>query len=131
MFSENLSVRVLQILDSKDMSYEVAAELCGMSPRNMGNIIRNRVQPKLFTVEKLCNGLEVTPNELLLEKRSKQTPKKVTMVKALCSGGSYYPVCPGCQITLEREYQNYCDRCGQRLDWSGFDTAIVLLPGMD
>ena len=29
----------------------------------------------------------------------------------------YYPVCPRCGSTMEREYQSYCDRCGQRLSW--------------
>ena len=31
-----------------------------------------------------------------------------------------YPVCPRCGITMEREYQHFCDRCGQQLDWSAF-----------
>ena len=31
--------------------------------------------------------------------------------------GECYPVCPQCNLTLEREYQTYCDRCGQRLLW--------------
>lgn len=29
-----------------------------------------------------------------------------------------YPVCPCCGITLEREYQLHCDRCGQALAWN-------------
>ncbi len=29
-----------------------------------------------------------------------------------------YPICPRCRITLEREYQCFCDRCGQALDWT-------------
>ncbi|MBR5782916.1 MAG: hypothetical protein IKY33_01675 [Clostridia bacterium] len=29
----------------------------------------------------------------------------------------YYPVCPHCSCTMEREYQSYCDRCGQALSW--------------
>ncbi len=30
---------------------------------------------------------------------------------------SVYYICPHCDVTLEREYQAYCDRCGQRLGW--------------
>ena len=26
---------------------------------------------------------------------------------------------------MEREYQLFCDRCGQRLNWSGFDNCEV------
>ena len=38
-------------------------------------------------------------------------------------GESIYYVCPRCGITLEREYQAFCDRCGQRLDWKEIDNA--------
>ena len=38
-----------------------------------------------------------------------------------------YPVCPRCKLTLDREYQRFCDRCGQRLDWSRYDNAVVIL----
>lgn len=38
-----------------------------------------------------------------------------------------YPVCPRCKLTLDREYQRFCDRCGQRLDWSRYDKAVVIL----
>lgn len=29
-----------------------------------------------------------------------------------------FPVCPRCGRTISREYQCYCDRCGQHLDWT-------------
>lgn len=57
VFSENLSARVLQILDSENISYEAAAELCDMSSRNMGNIVWKKVQPKLFTIDNRNNHL--------------------------------------------------------------------------
>lgn len=38
--------------------------------------------------------------------------------------GYTYPVCPRCKNTLEREYQSYCDRCGQKLNWDNFDKLI-------
>ena len=41
---------------------------------------------------------------------------------SLC-GESIYYVCPRCGITLDREYQAFCDRCGQRLDWKEIDKA--------
>ena len=56
-------------------------------------------------------------------------PVSQTMVVQTPSGPSYFPVCPGCGITLEREYQNYCDRCGQQLNWNHFNDAEVILPG--
>ena len=30
---------------------------------------------------------------------------------------SAYYLCPRCDVTMEREYQSYCDRCGQCLSW--------------
>jgi len=39
-----------------------------------------------------------------------------------------FPVCPRCQLTLEREYQAYCDRCGQALDWEAFpENAVIII----
>lgn len=34
-----------------------------------------------------------------------------------------YFYCPRCNITLERDYQAYCDRCGQRLNWKSIHAA--------
>jgi len=31
-------------------------------------------------------------------------------------GGHGY-LCPWCRVPLDRDYQSYCDRCGQHLDW--------------
>lgn len=38
-----------------------------------------------------------------------------------------YCVCPGCSCTFEREYQTYCDRCGQKLAWNLFNQGKVTL----
>lgn len=37
-----------------------------------------------------------------------------------------YPVCPQCSISLEREYQRFCDRCGQRLGWKDYEHARII-----
>jgi len=39
--------------------------------------------------------------------------------------GAAYPVCPQCECTLDREYQSFCDRCGQRLGWEKLRCASV------
>ena len=43
--------------------------------------------------------------------------------------GNSYSVCPRCKATMEREYQAFCDRCGQRLDWSKYEDAEVVYTG--
>lgn len=40
--------------------------------------------------------------------------------------GDTFPLCPRCGISLEREYQRFCDRCGQRLGWNRFHEARVV-----
>ena len=45
--------------------------------------------------------------------------------------GEYgYYVCPQCQITVEREFIKYFDRCGQHLDWSRYEQAKIIYPGL-
>ena len=51
-------------------------------------------------------------------------PMQVQELARYKSGGTF-PVCPRCGSAMEREYQNYCDRCGQRLDWRGLHRARV------
>lgn len=128
MFSDTLSASVLRLLNEQKLSYESAAELCDISSRNMGNIIRRRVQPKLQTVEKLCQGLHVTPNELLL---ANIPAEKVTVQLALRGGDAYYPVCPGCEAAVAGDLTRLCVRCGHRPERSDRATVLILLPGND
>ena len=53
-------------------------------------------------------------------------PMAIVAIKQFGSGETY-PVCPRCRITMEREYQNFCDRCGQALDWRQYAHAGILL----
>lgn len=45
--------------------------------------------------------------------------------------GAKFPRFPRCGSTIEREYQHFCDRCGQRLNWSRFDDYEVKYIGWD
>lgn len=38
---------------------------------------------------------------------------------------SYYK-CPRCQVTMEREFQSFCDRCGQKLDWDDYLNVKII-----
>ena len=57
-------------------------------------------------------------------------PRKVAEIYVFPTLRSY-ALCPRCKITLEREYQKFCDRCGQRLDWSKYDEAEIRYIGWD
>lgn len=41
-------------------------------------------------------------------------------------GTTTYYICPRCSVTLEREYQSFCDRCGQHLDWHNCRNAKII-----
>ncbi len=47
---------------------------------------------------------------------------------SICGDASYY-VCPKCKVTLEWEFMDFCDRCGQKLDWKGCKKAKIIYPG--
>lgn len=57
------------------------------------------------------------PNYKQLELYSYRVPRLVRD-SSICLDGYYYARCPRCQSSLGRDYQLYCDRCGQALDWS-------------
>jgi len=135
MFLDNLSTSVLRLCDTRKLSYEAASERCDLSSRYFGDIARGKTAPTILTLEKLCVGFDLTPNELLLlpnmiSQLSFRRPLKVS--QAYCFhdhlGAFTYPVCPRCGITMEREFQRFCDRCGQCLDWHGYKNAVVIYP---
>lgn len=55
----------------------------------------------------------LTDCDLLQELVDKETPKKVKPFP----NSFYIKTCPNCSSALETK-RNYCDNCGQRLDWS-------------
>ena len=55
-----------------------------------------------------------------------RVPMHVTKVIAYTN--SVYPICPRCEVSLEREYMSFCDRCGQKLNWDFFDHAKIIRP---
>lgn len=47
-------------------------------------------------------------------------PREVQETRTFKNGYTY-AVCPGCGLSMEREFVHYCSNCGQRLSWNGFD----------
>ena len=67
---------------------------------------------------------DVCPTRVLYELLLSLTYRWPIRVKVVCSyrwGAT----------TMEREYQRFCNRCGQRLNWSGFDDCEVQYIGWD
>lgn len=133
MFLDNLSSAVLRLCDEHDLTYETASERCDLSSRYFGDIARRKTSPSITTLEKLCTGFQRTPNDLLIPS---STPSDISFRQKMpvtcvrwypgAHGMCAFPVCPRCDITMEREYQFFCDRCGQRLDWEAFPACAGL-----
>ena len=136
MFSDNLSTFLLQFCNSEEMTYEEVSELCGISSRYFSDITRRKSAPTITVLEKLCVGLDVTPNDLLISSKTSEAemayrnPMPVVQVRCYRSSTGFeaFPVCPRCKESLEREYQKFCDRCGQHLKWTNFTKATIILP---
>lgn len=58
-----------------------------------------------------------SPVKTRVDPKEYRKPLVVTKWRAFGPEGYEYPVCPRCNRTFEREYQRFCDRCGQRLAW--------------
>ena len=65
---------------------------------------------------------------VLLEKvtiaESYRIPMQVTKLRKYRA--TVYYICPRCNITMEREFMAYCDRCGQYLSWKNHKKAVVI-----
>lgn len=48
--------------------------------------------------------------------------KKVKKIRVY-PDNCFFGVCPRCNNSIDREYQTFCNCCGQRLDWSKLDEA--------
>lgn len=46
--------------------------------------------------------------------------KEVCKIRISAADLCTYPLCPTCQMPMEREYVNYCSYCGQKLSWKQY-----------
>lgn len=69
--------------------------------------------------------------ENTLEQLSYRQPMQVTAIVHYPHSRppTSFPLCPRCEVTIEREYQSFCDRCGQRLSWRGYGkhTTVIII----
>lgn len=70
MFSANLSASILRICEEQHFTYKRMCTHCGFSLRHFENIVAEKASPTIRIFEKLCYGLNVTPDELLLPKEA-------------------------------------------------------------
>lgn len=125
MYLDNLSVAILRVCEKRHLTYEMASECCDMCTPHLSRIIRRVNAPRLPTLEKICTGLDLTPNDLLLplEKPRKysQDEPRIVIVELNCGPNGQLigvPVCPRCGKAVEWKKQFSCAYCNQKLDWT-------------
>ena len=80
-------------------------------------------------LKKHCTG---QPDRLpkitaIMEAISFRLPRPVRKLVQYRDRQATYPICPRCSHAVDREYMNFCDRCGQRLNWTFLHTARVVI----
>ena len=56
--------RILQLCGERNISINHLANLCGLPPSSVKNILYGkRMNPKIITIKKICDGLEITLGE--------------------------------------------------------------------
>ena len=132
MFSDRLTEALLSICKLRNLSYEAASELCDISPRHFGDIIRKDAAPTITVLEKMCAAFHVTPNDLLGYRGIPDDEEKdIAEVKeAYCfhlqNQVAVCPVCPKCHHLVAQDYQNYCGHCGQMLSWDDYEHVQIV-----
>ena len=131
MFSDRLTEALLSICKLRNLSYEAASELCVISPRHFGDIIRKDAAPTITVLEKICAAFHVTPNDLLGYGNHQNEEKNGMEVKeAYCfhlqNQVAVCPVCPKCHHLVAQDYQNYCGHCGQMLSWDDYEHVQIV-----
>ena len=128
MFLESLSESLLQIIDARRLTYEMAASLCDMSARHLKNIVGKRTSPTITKFENFCIGFDTTPNELLkVPSRDPALAYRIPMQVSIiyCYQESAHrggrANCPRCRGEVEKRFQAYCCHCGQHLAWERFN----------
>ena len=93
--------------------------------RNIFGTTRPNIRPLVLAL------MSDIPPESTTKLLLRNKPLLVSQAMAFTSpaGLTTFPVCPACMATLEREGQNFCDHCGQRLDWRWYKHAQIIYPG--
>lgn len=56
--------RILQLCGERNITINHLANLCGLPPSSVKNILYGKsMNPKIITIKKLCDGLEITLGE--------------------------------------------------------------------
>lgn len=129
MFKKTLASAVLKLLEEKNISQGWLSKETEITQRQINNIINHPSNSTLSSLERLCVGLDVTPNDLLIPPQAKidAEPKEVNEIRINPKNSIkiYSPLCPHCKEPLIAEYIAYCDHCSGRLKWHNYCQAKI------
>ena len=131
-----------------DLTQAMLAERADTSARYVRFLETSQTaNPSAGLVFRLSKALQLSMGDLMMEKvkgfitipqvtqapstdaETYRCPMPVTEVRRYPSFPELftYPLCPRCTFPLEREYQRFCNNCGQALDWRMLSQATVVL----
>ena len=128
---------IIDLRKQKGVTQEKLALDAEMSVSYLRSIEHGEANPTLNALHRLSVALSEPFNSVVATRSTDpptneefadalyRLPARVNQVAVFRNGASY-PICPRCKNTLAREYQSYCDRCGQCLNWKEYRTAPYL-----
>ena len=129
---DNLSQTILQICDQAALPPEFVTQLLSLVSKRCPTAEAQKALLALMESERLGAWLDMAaagpePNARPLS--IYRQPLAITEIRVYRGGTGItaFPVCPRCGVTLEREYQRFCDRCGQLLEWRSYGRAAIVL----
>ena len=80
MFSDRLTEALLSICELRNLSYEAASELCDISPRHFGDIIRKDAAPTITVLEKICKAFHVNAASPCIQEATENAVMQISMI---------------------------------------------------
>lgn len=125
---DNLAYHLQAYKDDHRLSLDELSSKLGVGRTTLYNCLHKKCNPCLNTVDLIANQLGISAEALLSPPERVPMPQAMPVKEVLyfARENISFPRCPNCHLTMEREYVRFCDRCGQKLDWSNFrDVSII------
>ena len=96
--------------------------MMNINTKNVNNLISYLKDTKLSDTSKIGKREHKKIQQIILELNTRE--EKIVTEKRLLYN-SMFCICPNCNTSIEREYQSYCDRCGQKLKWGSLKKISI------
>ena len=70
--------RILQLCGERDIAINKLANICGLPPSSVKNILYGKSKnPKIITIKKICDGLDITLSEFFNTKEFDELEQEI------------------------------------------------------